>query len=790
MRPTPITFILTFSLFTAAHAAITGKVQTADGKPVAGAKVYCAYWKDHSPVKREEPTKLTATTDANGRFVFRQANVPLTGWGHLSAISEGLSVGGRSFAGEKSTVWLSSEPAPVAQPIVITLFPETTLEVRLVDAQGQPISGVKVEPLFLRTPPLPNAEIWERQGQDVWVRERDMLGIAGVSDAQGVARIRRLPQGGTVALHLKDDRFGTVRFGPTPDRPMDNVQLARAPLTQGPTVKLLPASVMEGVLRYEDGKPAANVRLYTYTLNESQGEATTDAQGRFRIASLPPGTYRLSLHYESEKSLDWTMENKDVDVAVGQTTKGVQLTLVKGGLIEGTVTDAKTGKPLTDVRVGASRSVKRPGLGYTESAGSAITDKDGRYRMRVMPGEVAVNVALPKGYLPLQDVPPGMFADSRYGSREGTVKAGETLRVDLKLRPAPVVHGRVADANGKPVPRAAVINLASRMIILFDPERMRADAQGRFALRGLNPLHEVKLRAYKGDLISAKDTTFIPDALGGKEVIVRVAKVPRAKVRGRVVDEDGKPVPKAGGYLLLGQRMVYWSSPWAVANEKGEFEISGLFPGLTYSVYAQGENTSRAESKLFTPKPGEVVNVGTLKVSLNTAISGRIVTIDGKPVEGARVYTFITGPRGDAKTDAQGRFRLAPVPTEKFGFDVALPPKEEGGAFRAILRMEVQARKGENNFDLLTVQPITSDILEVKRDKGELLIRLKPHEEQKSEIRLSEATKSEIEIKPLAVGMPAPELSCSAWLNDNGKNLSLAALRGRVVLLDFCDFFR
>jgi len=82
------------------------------------------------------------------------------------------------------------------------------------------------------------------------------------------------------------------------------------------------------------------------------------------------------------------------------------------------------------------------------------------------------------------------------------------------------------------------------------------------------------------------------------------------------------------------------------------------------------------------------------------------------------------------------------------------------------------------------------DVLEVKRDKGGLLIHLKPYEETRSEIRPSEAAKSEIAIKPLAVGMPAPELSCSDWVNLNGKNLSLSALRGKVVLLDFCDFFR
>ncbi len=784
MRPTLIIFILTISLLTAARAAITGRVQTADGKPVVGAKVYCAYWKDYSPRKQEKPTELTATTDANGRFAFRQASVPPTGWGHLSAVAEGLSVGGRSFAGEKANVWLSNEPAPVTQPIVITLFPETTLEVRLVDAQGQPVSGVKVEPLFLRTPPLPDAEIWERQGQDVWVRERDMLGIAGVSDAQGVARIRRLPQGGRTALRLKDDRFGTVRFGPTPDRPMDNIQLAHAPLAQGPTVKLLPVGAVEGVLRYEDSKPAANVRLRVLSYeNESEGEATTDVQGRFRVAALPPGKYVVSLHYEM-KNFDWALARKEVEVPAGQTAKVDDLMLFKGGVIEGVVTDAKTGKPLANVGIMATY-LESKGTIYVGGGGSTTTDEQGRYRLRVLPGKVGLRVMSPPGYLPPRDTPPGMLPD-QIGER-GEVKVGETLRFDFTLRPAPEVRGRVVDANGKSVPRAAVVNLTSGMTFLFNPERTRADEQGRFVLHGLNPLHEVKLRAYKGDLISAKDTTFIPDALGGKEVIVRVAKVPCAKVRGRVVDEDGKPVPKADGYLLLGQRMVYWSSPWAVANDKGEFEISGLFPGLTYSVYAQGENTSRAESKLFTPKPGEVVNVGTLKVSLNTAISGRIVTIDGKPVEGARVYTFITGPRGDAKTDAQGHFRLSPVPTEKFGFDVALPPKDEGGAFRAILRMEVQARKGENNFDLLTVQPITSDILEVKRDKGELLIRLKPPAETKSEIR---NPKSEIEIKLLAVGMPAPEISCSEWVNDNGKKLSLAALRGRVVLLDFCDFFR
>jgi hypothetical protein len=128
------------------------------------------------------------------------------------------------------------------------------------------------------------------------------------------------------------------------------------------------------------GQPLGGICIGT---TDEIAPGQTDATGTYAIDNVPPGPVKLSFfecgyhpsgsHYASE----WYdhQPNKTVATTVtvtASTTTVVDESMLVGGSISGTVTDASTGQPLSGVSVGVHG-------GDTDSVGGAVTGADGTY---------------------------------------------------------------------------------------------------------------------------------------------------------------------------------------------------------------------------------------------------------------------------------------------------------------------------------------------------------------------------------------------------------------------------
>jgi len=761
-----------------AFAAIKGKVQSVDGRPIANARVLCRLYEGEGKERR-----FVTKTDGQGNFVFPEAVItPQSHGASLLALAEGYGIGGCFIRSENPNVRFTDRTLPPDRPATITLFPESLLEFRVVDEKGKAVAGVKVTVATVILPRSPFVREFFEVPLPTWLTIGDIaeeLGLTAVSNAEGLVRLHHLPAGGSVHLWLEHERFGRIIKPAGTDDP--DFRLTRSPLTILPDLVLEEPGEAEGEVRYEDGKPAAGVRLYFSNIPSRwvRGEVVTDEQGRYRLPRLQPDNYEVSLHYKEPLAKEWAVEPPNITFAVrsGQKVSLPPLTLTKGGILEGVVTDAETGRPIEGVVIGVVRLFPQADYPTLKWVARTKTDKDGRYRVRVSPGDFELYIGEPKGYLPA--VPLEMMAIGRNPYR-GKVTAGETTRMDIQLRRALTVRGRVVDEQGKPLAGAVVVELTSDPL----PQRVVTDEQGNFVLTETAPLKQLHLRAYYEDWRTPSDVTVFADDPKAQRIELRLVKGQKPLLRGQVTDDKGKPIPHA-------EIIAKWTNPakgssterpMALTDEKGRFEVVGLWAGDPYRLVVRADGYSEAIVDLSPLKPSEVRDIGTVKLTPAGAVLAGQLFGDEGAIQGAVVSVLLPSYRTLAtRTDREGRFVLSGLAPGQYRVNIREPSRY------GILNLEVVIGTPQSEFKvlILSVSPTTSNPAQVEVRNGELRIQLRPVLPQRETER--QATKAEGGTQPPEVGKPAPDLSVQLWLNS--KPLTLKALRGKVVVLDFCDWF-
>lgn len=218
---------------------------------------------------------------------------------------------------------------------------------------------------------------------------------------------------------------------------------------------------------------------------------SADAEGRYTLASLFSGSYRVRTRTETHRDelfADVVCEAEDCDpaaaelvrVRVAETTPDVDFALVRLGSIAGTVTEAATGGPVADFDV---RVVDDRGF----EVGRAVTDAAGRYAVEPLPtGEYLVRAHSSSPALLSElydDVPcPGRRCDLADGRRVAVAPGLTTSGIDFALDRPGSIRGTVrAAATGDPlVGRVTVQDAAGRFA-----GRATADAEGRYTVERL-----------------------------------------------------------------------------------------------------------------------------------------------------------------------------------------------------------------------------------------------------------------------------------------------------------------
>lgn len=309
--------------------------------------------------------------------------------------------GHQPFAPEwgQSPVVLDARPGEVVRGIIVTLFPISEYEGRIVDMNDKPIAGVAIR-IF---------------GAGVAASALVPLQDQYQSDARGAFRFTA-PEEAVVEAR---------RDGFTPGRARVDYSVR---ISRKLTIQLKPASGagqllgIEGVVEGPDQNPAEDA-LVSASSKQKPGEVPvtrrTDAQGRFKLTDLQPGVWRVMASRTGAAPAF-------ADAPAGIT--GLRLRLSAGGRLSGRVTDGR-GTPITLFTI----------LVESEAPQTAsFIDPNGRYEIGgLAPGPAVVSAVAPdhapsnemRVTIPQGDAPAAAdFVLTKGGSLTGIVVERETGR--------------------------------------------------------------------------------------------------------------------------------------------------------------------------------------------------------------------------------------------------------------------------------------------------------------------------------------------------------------------------
>lgn len=348
------------------HAVIAGRVVDADGEPLSHARVHCLRW---SILGQNGQRVLTqqSSTSTNDRGEYRLFG--LTPGKYVVAADSG-----------SSATFFAPGVTDLDAAAAVVLVPGATR--RDVNIRMPQLNSVAVSGKVLGGQGNGIVSLMPRHPALMMAMTRQ---YAAPVDADGTFALQNVPQGQYV--------LNAAGTGPNQARLAARVNLeVGGQAVTGLSVSLQPGAVLRGVIRAEDAPPLTSVTLFFQptSLGVSGGaNSRWDRDGRFTVAPLDPGTYRVqayglpagfymkSIHLNgvevSPHALELVAGPGEVVVTLAEGTAEVS-----GKIFE------KGDKPASDIQL---LVVNTRG----ESVRSATSLIDGQYRITGLPpGEYRV----------------------------------------------------------------------------------------------------------------------------------------------------------------------------------------------------------------------------------------------------------------------------------------------------------------------------------------------------------------------------------------------------------------
>lgn len=642
-------------------ARVTGIVTREDGSPVRGALVFGRFgWKGSG--ETPAASRCRTSTDGKGRFILEGPPGWLAArWPMVTALADGLAA---------RSVLLKHGPPDMR----LVLLPETRLRIRVANAAGDPVPGVRLHIAYVNMPLRPLREGAIPQGEAVYLEAEDPERVAPRTDARGEVEVRNLPRGGWVDFRVHDPSWVETASQSNAFR---RISLAQGPVSDTQTVVVGPAATLEGRLVTEKGQPVAGRRIELDPAMPGEAwtdPAVSDTLGRFRIQGLSGGPYYVTLR--GEDGPDYVLPGLlQVTMKAGEHRRGYDVVCPRGSVIRGRILDAATGKPLP----GARALFGHEDLGD----GSCRTDSRGRFQHRVRPGEWWVELGPPDGY----DDYGGVGPVGRNLSRIRTVNRKDYDLGDLRivLRPFRTFYGRVLKPDGTPAAGADVYFFGED----WEPHpamsmgHLAADTRGLFTMSHSRYSGITLFRARSGDLSTPGDTRV---DLGTPPVLLtlKLQQRPRATLRGQVMDIHGKPVE--GAEVDIAFPVMSKAHPMARSGAEGRFRLE-VWPDEECAAYVISQEFGLGESERVRPRPGETLDLPPIVLwGADGYLEVQVLDRSGKPVPGIalEIPALAQGPhplKANRRTDARGRVRIAGVARGSYKVRVipggGSPPVEE-----------------------------------------------------------------------------------------------------------------
>ena len=462
-----------------------------------------------------------------------------------------------------------------------------------------------------------------------------------------------------------------------------------------PTVKpvLGTGSISGKVIAADTGAP---IRRAQVTLSGSQrpGMTYTDDEGRYSFKDLAASAYMLTVNPGSHRAAylgagygggasgpmtDPLFRPKPIELADGQQLDNINVSLVRGGAIVGTVTDA-SGEPAARVRIGALRT--RRGM-EPAMVGSFTTDDLGQFRaFGLAPGDYIL-MADARGFGGGQGDVQGETIGFAPTYAPGTPSMQEAMRVrlppggqavaDIRLIETRVfsVRGTVMSSSGELL-RNASVSLASpdaTMMMMGGNYGGGVMPDGTFIIRNVPPGHyELTATHMPGAGPGAG-----PRAMENAEMAAAPIEIGAADVEGiMLVTQRGATVAGEivfdGGELDGGRVQVsaqqaerrQFIAPPTVDVKDTTFTIRNVFRRIVIRGSVIGRGPSVGESSWglkavllngtdITDQPRAFTNADSGKLQIvftphAPALEGTVTDDAGKPVEQYTVLAFGDDP--------------------------------------------------------------------------------------------------------------------------------------------------
>jgi hypothetical protein len=438
------------------------------------------------------------------------------------------------------------------------------------------------------------------------------------------------------------------------------------------------------------GEPLNKVELRLEPLG---GEAahvaitTSDAEGRFAMVDLDPGSYRLKGKRNGYLEMSYGAHRPDNDGSVvrleaGQSLSDLKFKLTPSAVIAGTVRDSD-GEPLEGAHITLARSSYEFGPPRVEGSDSADTDDRGEYRFRgLRAGKYYIGVE-PKshGYDQVDH-------SANAGPMESAVPTLYPGVTDVALA-APVVLSAGAHVGGIDVTllRSRVFRVGGRVVnaptagrltvVLHDGKnagmrdydlRTPTKSGGEFEFRGVPPgSYELTVAGQ-----SLQGSALV--SVGASDVDgIRVTLTPGAEIKLRII-AVGSGEPDLSGldyFLTVNGRIGFGSNPF----ETDRFIVRNVPPGH-YALKFYGSLLRKLHVKSARAGETDVLADGlTVKgdgrIEIEIALASDCAALEGvirdgneNPVPGA---TILLAPdrrsRADlfksVTSDQNGRYEFA-----------------------------------------------------------------------------------------------------------------------------------
>jgi carboxypeptidase family protein len=533
--------------------------------------------------------------------------------------------------------WIQTlEPLEPAEEraVTITLELGTTISGRVLDEHGQPVEGVRIATEELE----PSEPRWAQRATD-----------SQRTDAEGcfvLSRMRRrVMRVSTIGADLMHNSEATV------DGTRGDVRDLVLTVVRG--------GCIEGTVVWADRTP-----VDVFTIRASAGlsfRSATGQDGRFRLAGLDEGSYRVDVRAKGEGAVGTASA---VEVRPGGAPLALVLAEVRAFEARGEVVD-REGAPVPRFRVTATGPAP-------ESRRESADGYQGRLLLiGLAPGEWSFEVS----------------ASGHQSARQSIVVGEGMAPLRFEVPPAGRVRGSVVDAGGAPVADARVG--VERQSSTRSSPWTRTDATGLFDLEA----RSTRLR------FQAEKSGFSPSAVVELEVapgasvegiVLRLGE--SCRVEGRVLDPAGDPV--VGAWVSAAPRLVGTLE----TDARGAFALEGLPSGPVTLLAHHPSIDGAIASAVLTLVPGQAHVVDLRFESADPVrVRGR-VTRAGVPVAcnlGLRTRSFAmecaSGPDGRFEVTLQrpGEWRgvvwLAseafpggdPSQTDARRFDLVVPDADE-----------------------------------------------------------------------------------------------------------------